>query len=230
MESGSVVQPSVFGAVPYEGVHVEEALVATEGEASGISSARGWCTLEEEPQMVESLVCEGDQHTLWSLRGNASEDERPQDLLPVLTTLQRGDVQRLKQGLRKSEECNNLLLDAANMETRYVLLEIYAGAANLTSVANEEKSGKWMALQPVDVIYGHNLLEKKVQDQVMEIIDTEKPDLVTLSMPCGPWYSWMNLADPDAVVDKCTADLPLRRFARKVWDKQHGAGRLVMTE
>eukprot|EP00435_Cladocopium_sp_Y103_P070196 s181_g34.t1 len=58
----------------------------------------------------------------------------------------------------------------------------------------------------------------------------EHPDLVTLSMPCGPWCQWMALCDPDTVEEKQAEDLPLWRFARRLWDLQVSRNALAFTE
>lgn len=52
----------------------------------------------------------------------------------------------------------------------------------------------------------------------------------TIVRDWAPWCSWMNLCAVDEVESKRAAHLPLWRFARKVWDKQDKAGRLVLTE
>ena len=62
------------------------------------------------------------------------------------------------------------------------------------------------------------------------MIYREEPDLITLSMPCGPWCQWMNLCPEDEVDAKRTEEMPLWRLARDIWDYQNSKGRLVMTE
>jgi len=85
-------------------------------------------------------------------------------------------------------------------------------------------------LEPIDIIYGQDLKKKATRDEVWQILYETEPDLVTLSMPCGPWCQWMNMCDPDEVADRRTLDMPLWRFARDVWDFQTRRGALAMTE
>ena len=128
------------------------------------------------------------------------------------------------------KEVNEALITTADLEERYVLLEIYAGVGNLSRVARVERGHTWKVLDPIDIVYGHDLVKKDMQDYVMKILETEKPDLVTLSMPCGPWCSWTQLCPMEEIDEKRTADMPLWRFARKVWDFQVQQRGLVLTE
>ena len=84
---------------------------------------------------------------------------------------------------------------------------------------------KWTTLDPVDILYGADIKVPSNQRKVLEMIETEKPDFVTLAMPCRPWGTWSRLADSDANAKKRTQDLPLWRFTRKVWDAQMQGGR-----
>ena len=142
--------------------------------------------------------------------------------------MQRGDVQRLKQGAARVQALASYVNEVANKEDRFLVFEIFAGVARLSEVGRRRK--KWDAMSPIDIVFGHDLLLKAEQENVMHLIEVMEPDLVTLSMPCGPWCSWMNLCDADEVELKRSEHLPLWRFARRVWDKQDKAGRLVLTE
>ena len=139
-------------------------------------------------------------------------------------------VQSLKKGVGKGLNRGRRITSTAAMEGRFVVAEIYAGVANLTKVAMKELGTTWSALDPIDIIYGHDLKKKATRDEVWELLYKTEPDLVTLSMPCGPWCQWMNMCDPDEVADRRTLDMPLWRFARDVWDFQTKRGALAMTE
>lgn len=77
----------------------------------------------------------------------------------------------------------------------------------------------------------YDLKNKATQNEVMQLIQETKPDLVTISSRCGPW-SQMQRINPN--VDKVMADrvedIPLWRFCRRVWDEQDKNGRLALTE
>ena len=145
--------------------------------------------------------------------------------------LQRGEAQALKRGLKMAREATDALVGLSGQEGRYIVMEIYAGSGTLCRVANTTMSASWKALEPYDVLYGHDLTQRETQRELKAIIEKVEPDLVTLSMPCTPWCSWMYLSrDLDGVEARRAADLPLWRFAREVWDIQTKAGRLVLTE
>eukprot|EP00913_Durusdinium_trenchii_P019903 g18709.t2 len=112
---------------------------------------------------------------------------------------------RVKQGVEKeAKERAALIQNTAKTEERYVVLEISAGMARLSEEA-------------IDLLYGHDLRQNDTQKRVFDIIHEHKPDLVTLSMPCGPWCSWMRLA-PEEKLDELRAEhLTLWRFARKAF-------------
>eukprot|EP00435_Cladocopium_sp_Y103_P044148 s1245_g12.t1 len=212
-----------------EDLPMEEASVAVESEVRRGEDDR--CKMEEKPAMASNVAVKGGSSPVRSLRSSSATTEREGHLAPDVTRerimhLQRGTIQKLKKGVGEGLLRGRRLSSVADMESRYVVLEIYAGVAN----ANVEKTNVWRALPPVDILYGHDLTKKATRDEVWEIIHREEPDLVTLSMPCGPWCQWMNLCDIDVVDEKRTADMPLWRFAREVWDHQTAHGRLALTE
>ena len=120
------------------------------------------------------------------------------------------------------------MLAVSQEESRWSVLEVFAGFSELTLQA--QASG-WRTLQPVDLEYGDDLLDPSVRDSVLEFIELEKPDLVVLAPPCGPWSSLQNLSpNPIEVERKRREHRPFWRFTRAVWDLQHAQGRLVVTE
>ena len=227
MELRDAFQSDRVSGIKNEDLPVEEDVVAASSEVCCGSNGR---SLEEEPALAEDVVCTGDQLSLRPHRSNEAEDQRPSSLGTLSVKLQRGTLQRLKRGAALAIEYNDALVDAVVLEERYVLFEIYAGVANLTKVARSDRMARWTALDPVDICYGHDLTVPAVQRQILDRIKLHKPDLVTLSMPCGPWCSWSRLADADETAEKRTQDMPLWRFARQVWDEQVAHGRLVLTE
>ena len=240
-------EPCVVGRGGYEhgvlagfedaSVPVEEAFVAAASEGcSGTHNER--CSLEAQPSLAIPAVGKGGGRGVWSLRGHEAEDEQSRHVAPdvegqrtqnEVQRLQRGDVQRLKNGVSAGLARVNAVLGVTAQENRFVLLEIYAGTATLTKVARQKKD-TWTALDPVDILYGYDLTKLEDRKRVWQVIEKEEPDLITLAMPCGPWCQWMNLCDPDTVEEKRTESMPLWRFARQVWDHQVQRHRLVLTE
>ena len=141
---------------------------------------------------------------------------------------QRGLTQRLKSSMARVRQNYETMLNLCEMKSGYVVFEIFAGCARLTQTAVERG---WKALDPIDLIFGQDLRQKEVQSMVLKMIEDYEPDLVTLSPRCGPWSQFQRLNwDTEGVMLQRKEDLPLWRFARKVWDLQHKKGKLVLTE
>lgn len=234
MVIGGGPEHGVLVAFEDEGVPVEEAGVATASEGCSRENHERR-EMEAKSSVAISATGERSGGGVWSLRGNATEDEQPRHVAPdvegqkkqsEVQRLQRGDVQRMKNGVAAGV---NDALKTAAQEVRFVLLEIYAGSATLTKMARE-RNEKWTALEPVDILYGYDLTKLEDRKRVWKVIEEVEPDLITLAMPCGPWCQWMNLCDPDLVEAKRTESMPLWRFARQVWDHQLRRHRLALTE
>lgn len=142
----------------------------------------------------------------------------------------RGQVQLLKQGVRHVREAIAALTMVAKQDSvpHYRVLEIFGGSAALSLVARS--TGQWVALEPVDLMYGSDLLSPQGQRSVLEQIDVWEPDLVCLEPPCGPWSSLQALNDAVVVDFKRAMHMPFWIFCAKVWKKQDDAGRLVLLE
>ena len=142
----------------------------------------------------------------------------------------RGQVQQLKQAAKKVQEVvHSLSLVARNSnEPTWKVLEIFGGSAALSLMA--KSTGKWVALEPVDLVYGSDLLSPKEQQLVLEQIDLWEPDLVCLEPPCGPWSGLQALNHPEVVDMKRAIHMPFWTFSAKVWKRQNRAGRLVLLE
>ena len=117
----------------------------------------------------------------------------------------------------------------ASSNFQWTVLEIFSGSEQVSKCAGECE--EWRALEPIDVLTGHDLTQPRVQQEVLRRIREQAPDLVALAPPCGPWSGLPRLApDPRKVRQKREADMPLWRFTAEVWHLQHQAGRLVITE
>ena len=135
-------------------------------------------------------------------------------------------MQKMKRGIEQGLEKVNMVNQVATQDYRPVFLEIFAGVANLTHVAGNQTQNTWRVLPPVDILFGHDLKDKETK-WLWEIIYKEKPDLITLSMPCG---SWMNLVPLEEIERKRSEDLFLWRLAREIWDYQTSQRRLALAE
>lgn len=233
MVVGGGDESGVLNRFEDEGVSMEETPLAAEGERCSGAHRQG-DQMEAQPALVGNAVREGGGSTVGSLRVNAPASEQSgrlaSDVKPKMLNMQRGEIQQVKQGVQRGLAVMEKVNDVVKKEGRYVLMEIYAGTARLTNLARTTYAKHWTALDPVDIIFGHDLSKKKTQDEIWQILVTEEPDLVTLSMPCGPWCQWMKLCDPEVVAEKQAADWPLWLFARRVWDFQVQRGALVLTE
>ena len=115
------------------------------------------------------------------------------------------------------------------MREHYLVLELFAGCARLTSMARSRDG--WETMDPVDIIYGQDLHNAATRKQVLKSIQIMKPDLVTMSPRCGPWSQLQRInPNVDKVMEDRQADIPLWRFCREVWDEQDKHGRLALTE
>ena len=78
------------------------------------------------------------------------------------------------------------------------MLDFFGGSAALSLIARS--TGKWVALEPVDLMYGSDLLSPREQRTILQQLDEWEPDLVCSEPPCGPWSSLQALNDA-AIVD-----------------------------
>ena len=109
-----------------------------------------------------------------------------------------------------------LVKDLSGEDGCWILLELFAGSANLTARAH--RRAQWRALPPVDLL--NEGLRKKIKTMIAE----EQPDLVTLAPPCGLCL------DREALWERQREHLPFWKFAKEVWDIQYKEGRLALVE
>ena len=166
-----------------------------------------------------------------SLRSDEAEDEGTGCGAEVLKLERppRGLQQRFKESLRGLQQVFAAMKQVSESETRWMVLEIFAGCCRFTQVAASRDG--WCVLPPVDLHLGQDLREKAVQEEILSSIGKYAPDLVTLSPRCGPWSQFQRLnKNPEKVMSDRQKDVPLWRFVRKVWDVQNEGQRLVLTE
>ena len=112
------------------------------------------------------------------------------------------------------------------------VLEIFAGIMCLTMVA---VSFGWVALDPVDLRRGDDLYISATQRGVLDYIDQEKPDLVTLSFPCKYWSPLQNILSKRPGRKQRLGRLreqerKLVRFTQRVMRRQEARGDLAIAE
>eukprot|EP00435_Cladocopium_sp_Y103_P011248 s3540_g2.t3 len=212
---------------------LEEAGMATSSQGGDQSGVEGQSSLEAQCEVAQPAVECGGGVSMGPFRSDATEASDV-GLFEFPTNWhrcppQRGLIQKLKKGMGEVCAQQALVATIGGLRPHYLVLELFAGCARLTSVASTRKG--WKAMAPVDLIYGHDLKNVVTQNEVLQQIRTMKPDLVTMSPRCGPW-SQMQRINPniDKVMEDRKEDIPLWRFCRKVWDEQDQNGRLALTE
>lgn len=226
--------PSQYGESAPD-LSMEEAGVATPDQGGCEDGVQRKGNLEEKPEMADlppELRDCGVVGALWGNEAEAEVNRLPEStpkpsLKPVKP--QRGVTQKLKKGLEENWRIQELVAELITMEDHYLLIELFAGCARLSRMAKNREG--WVAMDPVDLIYGHDLKDKRTQREILYLIRRLKPDLVTMSPRCGPWSQFQRInPNIDKVMSQREADLPLWRFCREVWDEQDNAGRWVLME
>ena len=191
----------------------------------------GRSTLEEESPLAQHAVGEGGGLPVRALRLDAAEapSTRNDEAHVKRRHLNRGDVQRLKTGVRTALATLEVFNRANRDDGWWLLLEIFAGKALLTKRAGQHAN--WRALEPVDIVYGWDLGKEAHRKALLDLIDKEKPDLVTMAPPCGPWSSWTQMChNVEALMERRRQHLPFWKLAGDVWQRQRAGGRLVLLE
>ena len=209
---GGRLQHGSFDGIAHEDFPMEEAAVATScekgsGRHAGLQDAGS--SLEAQPSLAGDASGQGSRDSMGALRSNAAEDERPAGV-PYDVRPQRGLMQKLKQGVSsRGLTLGSYVARLRKKREKCVVLEIFAGTARLTSMARCLRGRWWHAMSPVDILSGQDMRKREDQQKVWQMIHREEPDLITLSMPCGPWCQWMFLCHPDDVAAKRKEDMPL---------------------
>ena len=148
-----------------------------------------------------------------------------------MTRPARGLTQKFKKGIKDALAVMDKVKDVAKWTSRRMVLEIFAGTAMVTQVA--EESTPWGAYQPIDIIMGEewDLSVAANRNHVVTLVSSLKPALVVITPPCGPWCAWQRLCqDFDALDELRRKHLPYWRLTRDIWDCQTREGRLALTE
>ena len=210
---------------------MEEVGMANACEKSGRDGGSGQDEMEEKSSLAEPHDWQRGSGFVGPLRSDEAEDQSSRGGSEVLKLErpQRGIQQRFKECIKNLREVFAAVDAACKVETRWVALEIFAGCCRFSQMAAVRDG--WHVLPPVDLQLGHDLSRKEVQEEVLSCIRKYEPDLVTLSPRCGPWSQFQRLnKNLEKLMAERKDDLPLWRFARKVWDLQTEGNRLVLTE
>ena len=139
---------------PAEDVLMEEAGVAAEGEDGGADRVEGEGFMEEESEVAEPPSELRSGVTVGSLRGDetaASEHGLPRPGSWTRVIPQRGLIQRFKQAVTEAKQRHVAVTKMQYMREHYLVLELFAGCARLTSMARSRDG--WETMDPVDLIW-----------------------------------------------------------------------------
>ena len=113
------------------------------------------------------------------------------------------------------------------------LLEIFAGAALLSSIAANQ--GLPVAA-PVDLnLDGSDLLKPSVRQELDAEIDRPDPYVITFSLVCGPWGPWsrLNMSKNDVTKEKILRErdswFPFTKWLRGLVRRRLARGRKVLS-
>ena len=145
-------------------------------------------------------------------------------------TLNRRHTRSIRQGVQKALRMQHLIYEAAQMKRRpWILLEVFAGKATLSSMARQ--SPGWEVLPPQDVLYGLDLLKEEHVQLLKDVIEKQRPDVVTLSPPCGPWSFWQRMRKrKDLLQALCREHQPFWDLVCWIWAFQNTHGGIVVLE
>ncbi|CAK9042996.1 Integrase catalytic domain-containing protein (Fragment), partial [Durusdinium trenchii] len=111
------------------------------------------------------------------------------------------------------------------------LLEVYAGRALVSEMC---PAYGLSSLQPIDLIYGWDLHDKKSQQALFEGVDRFEPLLLMVEWSCTQWSIFnqnMNYSTrPEALQALRDADRPLVELGAELCAKQRDSGRLYLGE
>lgn len=106
-------------------------------------------------------------------------------------------------------------------------LELFSGSARLSQVAamNGLRVG-----QPIDLRTGFDILKTEGRKKAMEVIERQKPSVVTMAPDCSPWSQMTNINDREARDAKRAKYMPMVEFCVQVALYQIRNGRHFIIE
>ena len=78
--------------------------------------------------------------------------------------MKRGEGQRLKRGAAIAKRTMILIAVAVGVQMQFTLLELFCGNGELSRLAASLDS--WRVLQPRDIIFGDNLLDRELHREI----------------------------------------------------------------
>ena len=145
---------------------------------------------------------------------------------------QRGLCQQFKRQIKEALVAMQQVKEVSKQSPKLSVLEVFAGSATLTMVALE--MAEWKVYEPVDILLdggSHDLTRAEVRERLKAALKVLKPDLVTMTPPCGPWSQWQHQRrDFEALERERKEQLPFWRLVADIWEEQTAGGRLALTE
>ena len=150
---------------------------------------------------------------------------------PVFTSLlNRGQQTVLRKGVQAAKARWECLEQMSKAQPRdWSLLELFAGKATLSLMAKDDG---WCVLHPQDVALGGlDLKLKEHRELIKDVIQTQQPDVVTISPRCGPWSSWQRVRKNRAKLRaERKEELPISELIAWIWEYQTEQGALALLE
>lgn len=145
-------------------------------------------------------------------------------------TLNRRQRRSILQGVKRGIQTHRRIYEVAAAQPHpWTLLEVFAGCANLTKVANLRE--RWNVLPAQDIKYGLDLTLEEHQKLLKDMIEQQRPDVISLSPPCGPWSTWQRMRKKRGVLRELRKQhMPFWRFVVWVWAFQSQHGGVVILE
>ena len=107
------------------------------------------------------------------------------------------------------------------------LLEIFAGCAVLTSVF---QAAGYQCCSPLDLNTQWDVFRAEDRLRAEHMLDQERPYLLTLAFPCGPWSPWQRPNCPETVNHKRRVWIPVFTWMKRLVRKQKSRGGITVLE
>ncbi len=107
-------------------------------------------------------------------------------------------------------------------------LELFAGKARISEGFAKRGRG---VLQPRDILYGHDLRDPRIQEEVLNDIRTFRPGLLWIAFPCTLWCAFSRLNfSPQELRRLRKKERELLEFIKRVILLQRSLGGMVVVE
>ncbi|CAK9117104.1 unnamed protein product [Durusdinium trenchii] len=147
----------------------------------------------------------------------------------------QSDDEQGASGVQKALQTHSKIFDVLDAKSAQIkvwtLFEVFAGCARFSQRAMHRRNACWDVLPPQDILYGLDLLKEDELEMLKDVIRTQRPDVVTVAPPCGPWSSWQRMRKrKSALRDLRRQHLPFWDFVTWLWEFQCSTGGLVVLE